>query len=131
MNVLGHRAADYATMAESVTLAIAIEIGLRCTSVSTLLARLDRIRTSRSSAAPATYRLDQFARAAFRLLPIRSTCLRESLVLYGLLRRRGSTPRLCVGVRKDAGQLVAHAWIECAALTTSGEGAFFEELTTS
>jgi hypothetical protein len=122
-SLAGHRAADYATMAESVVLALVIELGLRLTSVSTLLARLDRIEQSRWSVLPPSYRLDQFAAAAYRLLPIGSTCLRESLVLYALLRRRGATPKLCLGVQKDAGRLAAHAWIECAGLTTGGETA--------
>jgi Transglutaminase-like superfamily len=129
MRLLGHRAGDYATMAESVALALWIEVELRRTSVAALLERLDRIEPSRWSTLIASYQLDQFAGAAYRLLPIKSTCLRESLVLYALLRRRGATPRLCVGVRKDAGQLVAHAWIECAGLTMRNEKAFFQELT--
>jgi hypothetical protein len=122
MRLRGHGAADYATMAEAVVVALVIELGLRLTSVSTLLARLDRIQQRRWSVSP-SYRLDQFAAAAYRLLPIGSTCLRESLVLYVLLRRRGAAPRLCLGVKKDAGRLAAHAWIECAGLPTGDETA--------
>lgn len=131
MTFLGHRAADYATMAESLVIALAIEAGLRLTSVSSLLARLDRLQPSRWSALSPSYRLDRFAAAAYRLLPVTTTCLRESLVLYALLRRRGAAPRLCLGVKKDAGRLDAHAWIECATLSTRSEEASFQELTTS
>ena len=131
MRLSGHRAADYATMAECVVIALAIELGLRLTSVATLLARLDRISPSRWNPLPPSYRLDQFAAAVYRLLPIRSTCLRESLVLYALLRRRGAAPTLCLGVKKDGGQLAAHAWIECAGLMTNGDQTAFQKLTTS
>jgi hypothetical protein len=131
VKLLGHRAADYATMAESVVMAIAIEVGLRLTSVSTLLARLDRVQPSRWSPRSPSYRLDRFAAAACRLLPITTTCLKESFVLYALLRRRGAAPRLCLGVKKDAGRLDAHAWIECATISTRCAESSFQELTSS
>jgi hypothetical protein len=120
MKVIGHRPADYATMAESVALAVAIEAGLRLTSVARLLAWLEQLRPRRRRlASPASYSLDRFAAAAYRLLPFKATCLRESLVLYALLRRRGEVPRLCVGVKKDGIQLSAHAWIACDGFETS------------
>lgn len=118
-------------MAETVVIAVAIEVGLRSTSVSALLARLDGIQPSRWSARSASYRLDRFAAAAYRLLPVDATCLRESLVLYALLRRRGAAPKLCLGVKKDNGRLDAHAWVECAALSTRRDEASFQELITS
>ncbi len=40
------------------------------------------------------------------------TCLTRSLVLGWLLRRRGFASDLRIGVRKIAGQLDAHAWLE-------------------
>lgn len=49
------------------------------------------------------------ARCAF--LPAR--CLEQSLVLARLLRQQRVPSRLCFGVRKDAGRLQAHAWVEC------------------
>jgi hypothetical protein len=104
---------DYATMAEALTLALAIEVALRVTSVAKVLRCLDRLQLATDSVSSTpSYSLNRFAPAAYRLLRIRSTCLRESLVLYGLLRRRGATPRLCVGVKKDGSALTAHAWIE-------------------
>lgn len=42
----------------------------------------------------------------------RATCLRQSLALWWLLRRRGVAAELRLGVRKDQGELQAHAWIE-------------------
>jgi hypothetical protein len=100
-------------MAEALTLALAIEVALRVTSVARVLRCLDRLQGATDSViSTPSYSLNRFAPAAYRLLGIRSTCLRESLVLYGLLRRRGATPRLCVGVKKDGSGLAAHAWIE-------------------
>ena len=132
MRLIGHRPADYATMAESLTLALLIELGLTLTSVVTLLAWLDRLRSARmSTASQPSYPLARFASAAYRLLPIDVTCLRESLVLYALLRRRGAAPRLCVGVKKNGDQLDAHAWIACDGSDTVSENAFVELITSA
>ena len=132
MKVLGHRRADYATMAEGVLFALAIEGGLRLTSVARVLRQIDRLqpRAGTVESRP-SYPLDRFAAAAYRLLPVKATCLRESLVLYALLRRRGAAPRLCVGVKKDGAQLKAHAWVACDGMESSAGEATFLELTTS
>ncbi len=42
----------------------------------------------------------------------RMGCLRQSLVLQWLLGRRGIITDLQIGVRKEAGDLNAHAWLE-------------------
>lgn len=44
--------------------------------------------------------------------PYRATCLRRSLALWWLLRRRGMPAELRIGVRKDSGGLEAHAWVD-------------------
>ncbi len=44
--------------------------------------------------------------------PYRATCLCQSLALWWLLRRRGIPAELRIGVRKDGGELNAHAWVE-------------------
>lgn len=131
MKLIGHRPGDYATMAETVAIALVVELGLKFTSVATLLTRLDRLQPARTwiDSRP-SFPLDRFAAAAYRLLPIKATCLRESLVLYALLRRRGAVPRLCVGVRKNGVELAAHAWIACDGSETVVDEAFVE-LTTS
>lgn len=51
--------------------------------------------------------------AAARYVPYDATCLRRSLVLWWLLRRRGIDSRLRIGVRKEADGILAHAWVEC------------------
>lgn len=42
----------------------------------------------------------------------RATCLRRSLVLWWMLRRRGMDSRIRVGVRNDGGEFASHAWVE-------------------
>ncbi len=44
--------------------------------------------------------------------PFRPTCLERSLVLWWLLQRDGIQSDLRIGVRKDEGELKAHAWVE-------------------
>jgi len=46
--------------------------------------------------------------------PIRTACLVRSLTLWWLLRRQGIASELRIGVRKDGGELAAHAWVEYA-----------------
>ncbi len=40
-------------------------------------------------------------------------CLPRSMTLWWLLRRRKIVSELRIGVRKDADNLAAHAWVEC------------------
>lgn len=58
----------------------------------------------------------EVVRAAGRHGPTGYSCLRESLVLWHLLRRSGIRSQLRIGVRKDGGNLDAHAWVECQGL---------------
>lgn len=44
--------------------------------------------------------------------PIAATCLRQSLLVWWLLRRRGVDARLQLGVRRTQGAVDAHAWVE-------------------
>lgn len=41
-----------------------------------------------------------------------TTCLKNSLVLWYLLRRQGIAANLQIGVRLEQGQFQAHAWVE-------------------
>ena len=49
---------------------------------------------------------------AARHSPLHTTCLHRSLVLWWLLHRQGIESALRIGVRKQAGQWQAHAWVE-------------------
>jgi hypothetical protein len=46
--------------------------------------------------------------------PYRATCLRQSLAVWWLLRRRDIPAEIRIGVRKDGGEFLAHAWVELA-----------------
>ncbi len=50
--------------------------------------------------------------AAAREAPLPGKCLERSLALWWLLGRRGISTELRIGVRLDAGELRAHAWVE-------------------
>jgi len=66
---------------------------------------------SESDLAAAT-RLAELAAIAGRHGLVTATCLRQALLVYTWLRRRGLDPQLQIGVRKDGGELEAHAWVE-------------------
>jgi hypothetical protein len=52
-----------------------------------------------------------FSRIAARHLPLDTSCLRQSLVVWWLLRRRGLPAVLRMGANNDDG-FRAHAWVE-------------------
>jgi hypothetical protein len=144
--------AEWAILAESVVLAVGIELALRLFPFSRVLRYVERLRRSRSggsrfarsggsldppignrsSTTPELYsQLFRFTAAAYRLLPVPSTCLRESLVLCALLNRRGANARLCLGVDKNGAALAAHAWVECEGVASEGARSSFRELRTN
>jgi hypothetical protein len=54
-------------------------------------------------------------------------CLPRALATHAMLRRRGITSRLCLGVAREQGTLAAHAWVEIGedrAVAGPGPGAF-------
>jgi hypothetical protein len=139
--------AEWAILVESVVLAVAMELALRLLPFSRLLRYLERLRsrgpfcsggsldppiTDGSSTTHEHYRqLSRFTAAAYRLLPVPSTCLRESLVLCALLNRRGANARLCLGVDKNGAALAAHAWVECEGVASERARSSFRELRTN
>jgi len=54
----------------------------------------------------------RMVRAAANHGPFHGNCLRQSLVLWWLLRRQGVESELRIGVRKAGARFEAHAWIE-------------------
>ena len=76
---------------------------------------LERLRAEprrRHFAPPASdERLARAVRRTLGTLPADSRCLMQSLVLTGLLVRRGRTATLVIGV-SPAGTFTAHAWVE-------------------
>jgi hypothetical protein len=125
---------DYLTAVEVIGLAVWIEIALEVMPFSRLLQRLGRLSPETPSAAvdPVdVHRLNRFVVVAGEILPIPTTCLRQSLVLYALLQRRAVKSRVCLGVARNGAALDAHAWIECDGLDTGTEVTRFSELQTT
>ena len=60
----------------------------------------------------AAQRLAQLAAIAGRRGALPVTCLPQSLLVFALLRRRGLSPELKLGVRKIRAAVDAHAWVE-------------------
>lgn len=65
------------------------------------------------AAIPQARSIAKLVGAAARNGLYRASCLPQSLTLWWLLRRRGIESQLRIGVRKVAGELEAHAWVEC------------------
>ncbi len=63
----------------------------------------------------ASLRLGRAVIRVLRLLPADSRCLMRSLVLTGLLARRGVYSTVVIGVR-PAPRFAAHAWVEVDAI---------------
>ncbi len=60
-------------------------------------------------------------RRAARPLPY-ATCLPQSMTLWWLLQRRGIQSELRLGVRKEGGDLKAHAWVEVEGVPLNDHG---------
>ena len=60
----------------------------------------------------AAQRLAELASIAGRRGVFTATCLPQALLIEWILRRRGLSPELRVGVRKQADAIDAHAWVE-------------------
>jgi len=56
-------------------------------------------------------RLARLASIAGRHSPIATTCLRQSLLLFFLLRRGHMSPEIMIGVRRQGASFDAHAWV--------------------
>jgi hypothetical protein len=70
----------------------------------------------------AAQKIARLEAATARALFFRSTCLEQSLVLCWMLRRRGMSPVLRVGARKQAEHLEAHAWVEIDGIPLGDDG---------
>ena len=114
---------DIAIVAEAAALVIPVEVGLRCLSLDALLERLGRAghRALRDGAhvdVERAARLVDAVAAYYRP----ATCLKKSLVLFRILRRRGRPAAFRLGVRKRQDDFNAHAWVECEGRILLGGG---------
>jgi transglutaminase superfamily protein len=77
------------------------------------LSRLARPKSKQPSQQSDIDRIVWATQAAVRRLPGIGTCLTQALTAYVLLGRIGYDTNLRIGVtRDDAGEFVAHAWLE-------------------
>ncbi len=112
-------AEDYALAVEGVGLALRVEVGLRRRPLPDLVATLGGHATPAAALRVHDVgRLARFAALPYRVLPFRATCLRESLVLVGLFRRRGIDAALRLGVQRSGAAIGAHAWVEVPGVGT-------------
>jgi Transglutaminase-like superfamily len=85
------------------------------------IARLRRWAARRGNGTRPVRRVLWAAQAARRRVP-GATCLVYALALQRLLSRNGHESELHIGVTKQDGAFVAHAWVECEGEVLDGEG---------
>lgn len=73
---------------------------------------VDALPVHTSTSPEALRPIGEAVNIAARHGPWACTCLPRSMVLHELLRRRGLGTQLRIGVRRDAGGIEAHAWVE-------------------
>lgn len=94
-----------------------VSLGLSLLGYRRMLALVERLG-HRRQCHPATAAELEHARRLATLLAIAgrrglpATCLRQALLLHLLLRRRGLSPQLLLGLRRTDGQPAMHAWVE-------------------
>jgi hypothetical protein len=108
--LIGHAA----MVAETWCLAVLVEVTVRWVSFATILERLARHAGSGKPIPIAPSAARRAVRMAFAFLPFECTCLRESLILCRLYRRRHHHVELRIGVQIENGLLQVHAWVEDA-----------------
>ncbi len=105
---------EWPLIGEAMLAALVVETGLRATSHPRLWHWAGVVPRDMASR-PDPALLWAILRASYwacLLLPVRGTCLRESLVAARLLSRRGHPVTVQVGVRKAGPRLDSHAWLE-------------------
>jgi len=103
---------------------IAVEWERQWLAFGDLLVRIEgRSLGARSPISVTTAR--SAVRRVSRLLPLRGSCLRESLASVGLLRSLGYPAQLAIGVKKPGDFVDAHAWVEVDGMVVGdGSGSY-------
>ena len=91
--------------------ALIIEVSLHGQNLTQLLKKIRASRLTKQLTPPPDH-IHRLVASVQKRLPFPKTCLRHCLVTLTVLRRRGMDLDLKIGVRKDAGSLDAHAWLE-------------------
>lgn len=74
-------------------------------------------------------RIARMVNAAARYSPYKANCLKRSLALWWLLRRRGIDSDVRIGVRKIEGSFQAHAWVEMGGVVVNDTPRFVQAFT--
>lgn len=98
-----------------------VALGLRRQAFPDLLARLGLTDPLPAAPDPAVEKAQTDVRRAHRLLPLAPNCLLDSLTAAVLVRRAGFSVPLAIGVRRQQGEVQAHAWLGSAS-AKGGEG---------
>ncbi len=107
-------------LVEATGAVVGFDLALRLFSSKTCLAVFESKGGSQQKQEGADLqRMVWLVEVADRYAPGRSSCLRQSAALAWLLRRRGITTNLRIGVAREEGNILAHSWLE------SGEGKLF------
>ncbi len=89
---------------------LAVDLGVRLGSFEAVQRFIDA--HPKRGGANSPERLQLFVRRAARHHLWKMACLPQALALRWLLAREGMPAMVVIGVRKDAGALEAHAWVE-------------------
>jgi hypothetical protein len=94
-----------------------IDIGLRIWGFRRVYAAMGRLSPGPAGSAHSLSdadidRLVRMVNVAANRGVVRVTCLRRSLAVWWLLRRRGVASEIRIGVRREQGLFMAHAWVE-------------------
>jgi len=106
---------DWLCLLRASGLLLAVELGLKCIPLKTLMALLQGrgvgVVAEPSGEAGSCERLAYCVEVAARYHVLQFSCLQKALVLYRLLHRQGIAVELVIGVRKADERLAAHAWL--------------------
>ncbi|MBL8134466.1 MAG: lasso peptide biosynthesis B2 protein [Anaerolineae bacterium] len=116
----------FASLALLPALALALNrVGMRRTrAFLEARARLAQSADSTEEAHARARRIARMVNAAARYSPYKANCLKRSLALWWLLRRRGIDSDVRIGVRKAEGTFQAHAWVEMGGVVVNDSPRF-------
>lgn len=89
---------------------VRVRTGMRRAPLPAVVASLASQTPSRRTHSPA--RLSRAVHRSLRVGDRQPTCLVSSLVLFRLLRSQGEPAELVIGLRENATDQTAHAWVE-------------------
>lgn len=85
---------------------------------------LERSPRRRDEGDPSCYlQIRRAVSIAARNVPWNAVCLPQAMAAKCMLARRGFTSTLHLGVKKSAGALIAHAWLDAGGMTVVGGAA--------